>query len=97
MMLPTKREIITGITLSGIGGLIVLFLTDFASFGWYLMLFGVAVYLLPGPQLRHWLPSKARFRQRAKEASIQGLSWWTSPLPWMICLTLLVLFFGIFA
>lgn len=57
-MLPTKTEIITGLVLSAIGGLIVALSTDFASFGWYLMLLGIAVYLLPGPQIRHF------FRQR---------------------------------
>ena len=94
-MLPTKREIITGLILSAIGGLIVALSADFARFGWYLMLLGIAVYLLPGPQIRHFFPTKVRLRQNARKASIQGLSWWLSPLPWMTVLVLLVLFFSI--
>jgi len=94
-MLPTKTEIITGLVLSAIGGLIVALSTDFASFGWYLMLLGVAVYLLTGPQIRHFFPTKARLRQNARKASIEGVSWWLSPLPWMTVVVLLILFFGI--
>lgn len=99
MHLPTKNEIVTGLVLV-IAGLMVLgFFPAFSSSGWYAIIFGITYFIFPMPQLteryKQTEATKQQWRESAKAASANGLTWWLSPLPWMLFIMLSVLVFVI--
>lgn len=99
MQLPTKNEVVTGLVFAILGLITLGFFPNFSNSGWYAIIFGVTYFLFPGPQLRQRYKQteeiKARWRESAKVASLKGLTWWLSPLPWMLFIIFAVFIFAV--
>lgn len=90
MKLPTKHEIILGVSLALLSILILVVFPQFSSVGWFGILYSVLFFLFPGPQLRSKLERTEAQNSELREnvASSQGsrIPWWVSPVPWGLAL-----------
>ncbi|SNY42567.1 hypothetical protein SAMN06297280_0460 [Arsukibacterium tuosuense] len=96
MKLPSKTQLIIAAVLVVVGALIIFNFPNYSRSGWYLIIFAIAFFIFPVPQLysRTKRSQQQRMRERVIEASSKPLACWASPIPWLVVLILIMLAFS---